>query len=586
MALLVALVWLPVLDGGYFWDDSGNFTDNAWLDGAWSTFWPASLSPHLGHWQPLTWWSLRLDGWLLGDGPRPHLIGNVVLHALSAGVLVALSAALLACWPTTAQVPQTARSLAAGGAALLWAIHPCRVESVAWPTERRDVLATLLLLLGLLAWLRGRVAGPSSTRRWAWLLAAAAFAASAMAKAWVVALPGALFALELTLLANPSAGAKALLQDALAAIRRTLPWLLLSLPVAVVAATAQRGGGAAADVNALDIADRLMLAASGIGHYVMLTLWPANLSPLHPIVADTLWGPMNVALAAAAVALTVALVAAAARRSNAIALPALGAWVGFVAWLSPVLGLSQSGVQAYAERYLVVAHVPVALLLAIVIARPVLDRPVLGRPVLGRPVLGRPVLSWALLVVVLLATLSTTLAWQQTWRAGPLALWDAAIAAEPRSPHALANRAALKLERGDVVGAQADVDAALALSPRFANAWKLQAELARRGGDRQGALAALDRAVAAAASDGVVRCNRAALRAELGDADGAMADFDAALAGAAGPDCRLNRAVARVGVGDVAGARADVEAALLSLPEAHPLRERALGMARALAKPR
>lgn len=592
IALAVAACWLPILDASLFWDDRGTLLATPWLQGPWSEFWDEALRPQLGHWQPLSWLSLRLDVPLWGgllDGAMgaerahravtPHLLGNLVLHTAAALALFALASRTLATATATATSPLWARAMAAGWATLAWALHPTRVESVAWVTERRDVLATLLVLLGLRSWLGARTAGRRP------YVAVALFAASALAKAWIIALPGALFGLEIALFAAASDRA-----SLWSAARRSAAWLVLALPVAIVAALAQHAAGATAAAAGLTPLERGVTALAALPRYLGLTLWPATLSPLHPIVpgAALAWPSL---LAATLTLLAGALLWRQGRRWPSL----LGACVGAVAWLAPVLGLLQSGVQAVAERYLILAQVPLALGAAtgicLLLATGVTPLPA-GRWLPGPWTLPTLVVASAVLAPLLVRLLL----WQGVWIAGEEALWSAAIAAEPASPHALANRASMRLQRGAVDEAAADLDAAIALQPSFANAWTLRAEVLRArasaaaavgdggGVDRALALAlqALDRALTLEASDRGARCNRAALRAERGDGAGATTDFADALRDGDDAGCRLNRAVFAARSGDREAAARDVAAALRLLPATHPERPRALGMARAL----
>ena len=374
----VAAAWVPILDAGVFWDDRGTLAQGVWLDGPWAGFWPQAFAPHLGHWQPLTWLSLRLDEplWggvfedLLGDDrPNraigPHLLGNLLLHASSAVLLFALALRALRLAPQTAALPLWAHGMAAGWAAAVWALHPARVESVAWMTERRDGLSTFFVLLGLLVWLGARAAGDAASRdenteraaqsrpqvRWTFALAALCFAASALAKAWVLALPGALLGLEIAVFAALSRPG-----GLVAALRRSAAWLALSLPVAALAAWAQSAAGAAAGVGGLSLPERIVGALAALPRYASLTLWPATLSPLHPIVPGQTFAPLSIAMAVGSIVAGVWLWRARARVPGLV-----GAAIGALAWLAPVLGLLQSGVQSIAERYLILAHVPLAL---------------------------------------------------------------------------------------------------------------------------------------------------------------------------------------------------------------------------------
>ncbi|MCO4759876.1 MAG: hypothetical protein KC502_00070 [Myxococcales bacterium] len=560
VGLVTLLAWWPVLECGWFWDDRGTFVANPWLHSP--DFFAESLRPHLGHWQPLTWWSLRLDEllWPQMALPKAHLLGNVLLHGLTAILLLRVLALVLRHHERRFSVSVQVGVAALG--ALAWALHPCRVESVAWATERRDMLAVCLVVGGLLCWLHAQShrfeSDPSPDEQTPnsrlWLAAAAVlWGLSALAKAWVIALPGALIALEIGLFAGWQRHNRWL------TIRRAAPWFVIAIPAALVAAWAQHAAGATSD-GALGITERIVGAGHHLMAYLALTVLPLQLSPLHPIVAGTTLDTAHVAGWIGAVSLT-GLLFWRGRSSPA----ALGAWLGFAAWLLPVLGLLQSGVQAIAERYLILAHIPLIIFAATIVAAWFADRRK-----------GLMVLA----VLVVLGWTGRMVQWQGVWRAGPEALWSAAIAGEPKSIHARINRGALRLGRG--ADPENDLAVALALSPNNATAWKLNAEHLRRQGRTKEALAALLRAAKLAPDDLAVRCNLGGLLAQSGDRSKATLVLNSAITDGGGVDCLLNRAVLRANSGDRKGAAADVRAALAQLPANHPQRQRAEGMARAL----
>ena len=117
----------------------------------------------LGHWIPLTWLSFGLNYALGGMNPWGYHLGNILLHAISALLFWLIARRLLrAAWGKSAAAGATD-----GGAvfsALLFAAHPLRVESVAWITERRDVLSGVFFLLSVWAYLRAAEGG-SELRR-------------------------------------------------------------------------------------------------------------------------------------------------------------------------------------------------------------------------------------------------------------------------------------------------------------------------------------------------------------------------------------------------------------------------------------
>src|SRR5213594_1958908 len=147
IALVTFAAFLPALQNQFVdWDDAANFLDNphyrglGWIHLRW--MW----TTHLGHYIPLTWMTLGLDYLLWGMNPLGYHLTNLLLHAANAAVFFFVVRWLLARALPSPSERGHALAVSAGFAALVFAIHPLRVESVAWVTERRDVLSGLFYL--------------------------------------------------------------------------------------------------------------------------------------------------------------------------------------------------------------------------------------------------------------------------------------------------------------------------------------------------------------------------------------------------------------------------------------------------------
>ena len=161
VGVLAFVVFLPALDAGFVdWDDDRNFLWNEGYRG----LGPRELqwmftSTWMGHYIPLTWLSLGLNYALGGMEPWGYHLGNLLIHAANTALLFFVARRLLAVAGEDDRMHHheggAAIPLGAAVAALLWALHPLRVESVAWVTERRDVLCGFFYLLAVLAYLQG-----------------------------------------------------------------------------------------------------------------------------------------------------------------------------------------------------------------------------------------------------------------------------------------------------------------------------------------------------------------------------------------------------------------------------------------------
>ena len=170
------------------WDDPVNFLNNpayrglglSQLKWMFTTF-------HMGHYIPLTWLTLGADYLVWGMDPTGYHLTSLLFHAATALGFYAVARRLLA-QALPARASPSDIALGAAAAALLFAVHPLRVESVAWITERRDVVSGLFFMLALLSWLK-YVDAPRAVRlRW-YAASLGFFGCALLSKALVVGLP-------------------------------------------------------------------------------------------------------------------------------------------------------------------------------------------------------------------------------------------------------------------------------------------------------------------------------------------------------------------------------------------------------------
>jgi hypothetical protein len=348
VAALAPLPFLGALDGGFLaFDDRPNLlATEAWRGLGPEAWRHAFTSLHGGHWQPLAWLSFGVDHARAGLDASAYHATNLVLHAAAAlaayFLLLEILRAAGRSADGTARPTDVATRFGAAAGALLFAVHPLRVESVAWITERRDLVAAVPLLAAVALWLRSfdpslDAARARTLRRGALVL----HGVSLLGKAWGVTLPAVLLALDLFPLRRFGA------VPAGALLREKAGFLALALGAAIVAPLAQAEAGALRALDDLGPLDRAALAARGLAYYASATLLPVGLAPLHEIPR-----PFDVAaprFLASAVAVAIAAAAAFALRRRRPEIPA--ALACYAAVLAPVLGLFQSGPQEVADRY-------------------------------------------------------------------------------------------------------------------------------------------------------------------------------------------------------------------------------------------
>jgi tetratricopeptide (TPR) repeat protein len=288
--------------------------------------------PFLANWAPLTLLSYHVDHALFGKQPGGYLATNLALHALAALLLFA------------ALVRMTGRELPSAFVAAVFAIHPLHVETVAWVSERKGVLAGLFWMAGLAA--HARYAARPGAGRYAVVLGCLAL--GLLAKPVLVTFPFALLLLDAWPLRRLSR--RALVEK--------VPMLALVAAACALTLWAQREGGAMrfADARELPLALRLGNAADALVHYLRESVWPAGLTVFHPHPLASLSRMRLLGEAGLLGALT--LLALRAWRSR----PWLAVgWLWFVGTLVPTLGLVQVGSLARADRYTYVPLVGLAL---------------------------------------------------------------------------------------------------------------------------------------------------------------------------------------------------------------------------------
>jgi len=391
----------------------------------------AFTEPIFHSYMPLTVLSYQLDTTLFGMEMWGFHLTNVVLHALASGVLC------------VALCRMKGRVGASTAVAALFALHPLRVESVAWIAERKDVLSVLFLVLAMLAyeWYCRR---PGVGR---YALVFVALLASLLSKATAVTLPGLLLLLDvwpLGRLSVPGVGGP-VRGDGTASpypcrswqlvILEKLPLVALSVGFAFFQIVASQRVLVAGESLPL-VSRRLPNALYAFNWYLVKTVWPTDLHPAHTHfgVVHPLW---LVALCGVGVLATVAIAVLSARRHPAVAVGL--AW--FAAALVPVIGLVPVGIQSHSDRFAYIPHIGLCIAL------------VWGGTALARRLAISPV--W---ISVGAGLVLAALVWQTERQLGHWqdsdTLWTRTLAVEPQNQFALAQYGAHKHRTGQDADAE------------------------------------------------------------------------------------------------------------------------------------
>ena len=437
------------------WDDDKNFLANfhyrglGWheLQWMWSTF-------HLGHYVPLSWMSLGADYLVWGMNPAGYHATSLALHVANATMLYFIARRIFQAaldTPPTAAGEVGARSVAtrafppefaAAATALLFAVHPLRVESVAWVTERRDVLSGLFYLGAVLSWLR-YCDGSARNRRW-YAIALMSAVCAVLSKATAVTLPAVLAVLAFYPLRHTAWRDGWWSESRKALYRELAPFALISASIAALAFVALQ------HVEQLPVAGKFAVSGYSIAFYLLKTIVPSGLAPLYamPLHVDPFAARY---LASGAVVAAICVLAWISRRR---APGFAAAWLVFLLVALPLVGVHQNGPQIAADRYTYNATIALALLAASTLF------------LVPRQ---RAVPAVALTSLVIAALMVGT--WRQTliWR-DSRSLWTQVLSVEPDSYIAHNNWATALMQSDQLDSAAAHYEAALTISPGYVEA--------------------------------------------------------------------------------------------------------------------
>ncbi|MCC6152134.1 MAG: tetratricopeptide repeat protein [Candidatus Hydrogenedentes bacterium] len=283
-----------------------------------------------GNYHPLTILSHQLDVSLFGFDARGHHAANLLFHLINVWLLFFVLAKI------------TGSAWRSFVVAAIFAIHPLHVESVAWVSERKDVLSTFFMLLTIAAY----ASYARSGRRTLLVLTAFCFALALASKPMPVTLPFVLLLLDRWPLRRTlDSGPRVYLREVPALAVEKWPLFALSAASCVITYAIQSGAGAMRDLSAVSFSQRTMNAVVAYGWYIWKTFVPTNLAPNYPFDAVSPWLFAICFVSLAAVTL-LSIVWFRAHTSLFVG------WFWFLGMLVPVIGLVQIGDQAMADRYM------------------------------------------------------------------------------------------------------------------------------------------------------------------------------------------------------------------------------------------
>jgi Tfp pilus assembly protein PilF len=358
LAALTLIAFLPVRQNGFVdFDDEPHISNNQHVKQglSWSGVRWAFSNYEGNYWMPLAWLSLQADTQLFTGRTRDGQPNQATIAAIHThNLLWHLGSVLLLFGLLQRLTGATFSSFVVAG---LFAVHPMRVESVAWAFERKDVMSVFfgILTLWAYAWYAAK---PGWFRYMAAILA---YALGLMCKPMLMTIPLILLLLDYWPLRRfiaekPATDASPIPAPGPLPLARLLlekvPFALLAVATAVVTQMARSRAGALVSWELIPLSARLGTAATGYGWYLVHTIWPANLAALYPHPGRD-W---SVTGAVEGVILLSAITAVAVWQARRRRWLFVG-WCWFVGTLFPVIGLSQGGEQAWADRFCYWPHI-------------------------------------------------------------------------------------------------------------------------------------------------------------------------------------------------------------------------------------
>ncbi|MHC5114157.1 MAG: tetratricopeptide repeat protein [Planctomycetota bacterium] len=445
-AIASFLAFLPALNNGFVdWDDPEVIVDNEHYRG----LGPEQLrwmftTTHMGHYQPITWVTYGVDYVLWGMNPKGYHLTSNLFHAVNALLVYFLALVILrrALDPEGGPGPP-AVSVAALFVALLFGLHPLRVESVAWATERRDLVSAFFLLLTVLAYLRAAAPGGRGRARWL-AVTLLIYVLSMMSKVGGAPLPVVLLVLDWYPLRRLAGGARRVV----GVVLEKVPFFVIALGFAVVT-VAHQSERWMYPLSTHGPLERVAQAFYGLVFYPAKTVLPFGLRSLYELrLPLDPWAPIYIASALLVVAGGVVMLLLARRRPQILA-----AALVFGAMIGPLLGFFQNGPQIVADRYSYLSCLSWTILIVGAALAVSMRRGI---------VVSRVLIGVGVAASIALAAMT----WRQTetWRDSET-FWGTLIAADPASSYGNNSYAAVLLSQDRLEEAVPYLETAIETSP-------------------------------------------------------------------------------------------------------------------------
>lgn len=420
-AITAFLVYLPALDNGFVkWDDPAYILDNLNIHSLNLFFlkW-AFFDFYAANWHPLTWLSHAIDYAIWGMNPRGHHFTNILLHGINVFWVVLVSIQLISSAKKRGN-PLPDRIILTAGiiTGLLFGLHPVHVESVAWVSERKDVLCAFFFLLSLIFYIKYALSSSTGTSaggyaflpsNGSYLRSLVFYSLALMSKPMALVMPVVLLIIDWYPLERFQRG------RIMTVLSEKIPFFSLAFVSFLITLRAQHSGNAIKLLTDYPMSTRILNGFYALFGYIGHMLWPVGLSPFYPYPRNvSLLSPVYIVAFLSALVVTILAVILSKKRKIWLA-----TWMYYSITLIPVLGIIQVGLQSMADRYLYLPALSLFLLTGIGSAMAV--RRFLISQNIGLKLAGAGFAAGLLVIVILMsvATVQQIHVWKDT-----VSLWS------------------------------------------------------------------------------------------------------------------------------------------------------------------
>lgn len=466
VAVITVAVYVPALNNGFvYWDDQKYVYENTNITNLNAGFFKWIFTFHAANWHPLTWVSHAADYLLWGLNPFGHHLSSIILHGINTFLLCLFVIYLMINTtkpdiPATESTTNTANKAIITGAvtALLFGIIPVHVESVAWVSERKDVLSTFFVLLSLIFYIR-YYASNDTRRRLNYSLCLLFFVLALLSKPMAITLPAVFILLDIYPLQRLSLAKNLKIQHGV--LIEKIPFFSMSAVSALLTILAQSSGGAVGTIEAYPLSSRILVAIRALFFYLEKMFLPAGLSPYYPY-------PKNATLASIEFMIPVILLVVvtiacyyAFKRGYRLF---LNAWLFYVITLLPVIGIIQVGAQAAADRYTYIPSFAPLIIIGVGVATVIEKSAARSFPGWIKVSVLSAFVSFT--VIMSIITFRQIGVWKDS-----LTLWSTVLTISPSSPQPYLARSEVYMSLGKYDSALQDLENAIRLVPDYADAY-------------------------------------------------------------------------------------------------------------------